>query len=83
MLRTIFLAAVALSGCAGARLMPAGVAGNEAFVSVSNVWGAGDALPYAEKHCAKFGKIAKLNRTEGYSVSFDCIAPTSPPSPFR
>lgn len=64
---------LALSACA-ARLVPAGVAGNEAFVTVSNVWNPSDALPYATRHCSQFGKVPKMTHSEGYSVVFDCVA---------
>lgn len=67
------LLALLLSGCA-ARLVPAGITGNEAFVSVSNVWNAKQALPYAEKHCSQYGKIARMKQAEGYSVVFDCVS---------
>jgi len=50
------------------------VAGNEAFVSVSNVWNEMDALPLAERHCGQFGKIAKFTRMEGYRAVFDCVS---------
>lgn len=64
---------LALSACA-ARLIPAGVSGNETFVTVSNVWNSSDALPYATQHCARYGKIPKMTHSEGYSVVFDCVA---------
>jgi hypothetical protein len=71
-MRGIAIAFLLLAGCAG-RLVPAGVAGNEAFVTVSNVWNAHDALPYASKHCSQYGKVPKMTHTEGYSVVFDCV----------
>lgn len=55
------------------RVLPAGVSGNEAFVTVSNVWNSADALPYATTHCAKYGRIPRMKQTEGYSVVFDCV----------
>jgi hypothetical protein len=68
-----FAAFVLASGCATGRAIPASVTGNAEFVSVSNVWGVKDALPYAEKHCSAYGKTAKLKQQEGYAVSFDCV----------
>ncbi len=66
------LASAALTGCA-MRLIPAKVDGNEAFVSVWNVWGPNDGLPYAATHCAKFDRLARFNRQEGYAAVFDCV----------
>jgi hypothetical protein len=51
-----------------------GVVGNEAYVTVSNVWNDADALPLAAKHCGQYGKIAKYARREGYNAVFDCVA---------
>lgn len=64
---------LALTGCASMRLIPAGVSGNEAFVTISNVWNSSEALPYATKHCAQYGKIPRMKQTESYSVVFDCV----------
>jgi starvation-inducible outer membrane lipoprotein len=74
MKRLLCVAFLALAGCA-ARLIPAGVSGNETFVTVSNVWNSSDALPYATKHCARYGKVPKMTHSEGYSVVFDCVTP--------
>jgi len=76
----VLLFGVVLSGCqtddaniygslAGQR-----VVGNEAYVTVTNVWNEMDALPLAEKHCGQFGKVAKYSRREGYNSIFDCVA---------
>ena len=67
-------AAVSLTGCASMRVLPAGVSGNEAYVSISNVWNEAEALPYATKHCAQYGKIPKFQSKQGYAVVFDCVA---------
>lgn len=72
----VLLALVAtLSSCASMRVMPAGVSGNEAYVSISNVWNSAEALPYATKHCAQYGKVPRMKHSEGYSVVFDCVVP--------
>jgi hypothetical protein len=63
-----------LAGCS-ARLFPAGVSGNETYVTVSNVWNSADALPYATRHCARYGKVPRMKHSEGYTVVFDCVAP--------
>lgn len=49
------------------------VVGNEAYVTVSNVYNEMDALPLAEKHCAKFSKTARFNRMEPLRAIFDCV----------
>jgi len=50
------------------------VVGNEAYVTVSNVYNEMDALPLAEKHCGQFGKAARFNHNEGRRAIFDCVA---------
>ena len=72
-----------LSGCAGslagndAHIYPGlfgqNVAGNETYVTVSNVYNEIDALPLAEAHCAKFGKVARFNHMEPIRAIFDCV----------
>lgn len=74
-MRLLALGSVLLLSACSARLVPAGVSGNEAFVTVSNVWSVKDAMPYATKHCAQYGKVPKMTHSEGYSVVFDCVAP--------
>lgn len=71
----VCLALLAVAGCATARLVPAGVSGNETYVMISNVWGPGEALPYATKHCAQYGKVPQLKDSQGYTARFDCVAP--------
>jgi len=62
-----------LTGCASMRVVPAGVSGNETYVSVSNVWNSAEALPYATKHCGQYGKVPRMKHSEAYSVVFDCV----------
>jgi hypothetical protein len=50
------------------------VVGNEAYVTVSNVWNEMDALPLADAHCAKYGKLARFSEMENYRAIFDCVA---------
>jgi hypothetical protein len=80
----VMLAAVLLSGCAGgslagndAHIYPGffgqNVVGNETYVTVSNVYNEMDALPLAERHCAKFGKAARFNHMERIRAIFDCV----------
>jgi starvation-inducible outer membrane lipoprotein len=70
----VALMALALTGCATARLIPAGVSGNSAYVSVSNVWNEAQALPYATAHCAQFGKVPRFQSKSDAAVVFDCVA---------
>lgn len=72
-----------LGGCAGslagndAHIYPGlfgqHVAGNETYVTVSNVYNEMDALPLADAHCAKFGKAAHFNHMEPIRAIFDCV----------
>lgn len=48
------------------------VVGNEAYVSVGNVWSEMDALPVAEEHCKKYNKIAVFKNFQGITARFDC-----------
>jgi hypothetical protein len=83
----LLILSVALAGCAG---NPAGndaqtypgffgqyVIGSETYVSVSNAYTETNALPLADAHCAKFGKVARFNHREQadeqVSVIFDCV----------
>jgi len=51
------------------------VVGNEAYVTVTNVWNEMDALPLAEKHCVQYGKVARyVRKEEGAKAIFDCVA---------
>jgi hypothetical protein len=73
------IAFFALAGCARTDAniygSPFGqrVVGNEVYVTISNVWNEMDALPLAQDHCAKYGKVARYTRKEGYNVIFDCV----------
>ena len=69
----VFLSAALLAGCAsqGAGLE---VTGNDTFVIVRPTGDVAQALPLAEQHCAKYGKVAHFTRMEGFRVVFDCVA---------
>jgi hypothetical protein len=70
-----------LSGCSlagnDAHIYPGffgqNVVGNETYVTVSNVYNEMDALPLAEKHCAKFGKAARFQHMERIRAIFDYV----------
>ena len=74
---------LALTGCTSlagndAHIYPMGlfgqnIVGNEAYVTVSNVYNEIDALPLAETHCAKYGRIARFNHMERIRAIFDCV----------
>lgn len=78
----VFLS-VAVGGCGGsltgneAHIYPGlfgqGIAGNEAYVTVSNVYNEVDALPLADRHCGRFGRIARFNHMEPSRAIFDCL----------
>lgn len=71
--------ALFVAGCASdAHIYPLGlfgqdVVGNEAYVTVSDVWNEMDGLPLADKHCQKYGKVARFTHMEGYRAIYDCI----------
>ncbi len=75
------MAVVILTGCAmkeDAHIYPVGlfgqrVVGNNAYVTVSNVWNEMDALPLADKHCAQYGRAARFNHMERSRAIFDCV----------
>ena len=74
----VLLAVLGLAGCAGeqAHIYPGlfgqNVVGNAAYVTVSNVYNDMDALPLADRHCGRFGKVARFNHMEGPRAVFDC-----------
>ena len=80
-MRTLpLLSLLILAGCAAsdAKIYPGlfgqNIVGNEAYVTVSNVWNEMDALPLAERHCAGFNKVASFKHMEGTRAIYDCVA---------
>lgn len=76
-MRGFVLVALALAGCASdaniyGSLVGQRVVGNESYVSISNVWNEMDALPLADRHCAKFGKVARFTHMENRRAIYDC-----------
>ncbi len=70
------LAGCSVAGCATPRLIPPGVSGDAASVTISNTWGDQEALPYAAKHCATYGKVPKLRqRKMVITLVYDCVVP--------
>ena len=49
------------------------ISGNKNYVSLTLYGSEEDALPFAEKHCNKFGRSATYKSKEKYKVIFDCI----------
>jgi hypothetical protein len=70
-----------LTACAaqeGAHIYPAGlfgqrIVGNDAYVTISNIWNEMDGLPLAQTHCAKYGKSARFTHMEGHRAIYDCV----------
>jgi hypothetical protein len=52
------------------------VVGDGNSVLVSHVRNQADGQQLAEKHCKRFGKIARFNRMEGVRAYFDCRSPS-------
>jgi len=76
-----FGAALFLLGCSSDAhiyrlgLFGQNVVGDEAYVTVSNVWNEMDGLPLAEKHCKQYGRVARFTHMEGYRAIYDCVKP--------
>ena len=74
---TIFV--LLLGGCAGNEGNIYGccigqkVVGNKNYVTIWNVWNEMDALPLAERHCAKYKRSATYKSKEPMRVIFDCV----------
>ena len=49
------------------------ISGNKNYVTLTLYGEENEALPYAEKHCNKFGRSATYKSKEKYKVIFDCI----------
>jgi putative hemolysin len=79
------LSGLAMEGCAERRddaniygsLVGQRVVGNEMYVTVTNVWNEIDALPLAERHCAKYGKAARYVPREPGKAVFNCVPKSS------
>ena len=73
------IAVLLLGGCAGNEGNIYGccvgqkVVGNKNYVTVWNVRNEMDALPLAERHCAKYKRSASFKSTEAMRVIFDCV----------
>ena len=49
------------------------ISGNKNYVSLTLFGDEEEALPFAEKHCNKYGRSATYKSKEKYKVIFDCI----------
>ena len=82
MYRLGVVAIAMLSGCAAKTdniygcCIGQDVVGNNAYVTVSNVYNEMDALPLAERHCSQHKKVARFNRMQGVRAIFDCVRPS-------
>ena len=70
------LLAVVVAGCvSGAGVDPSTglrVTGNETSVIIAPTGSQEAAFPLAERHCAKYRKVAHFSRMEGFRQVFDC-----------
>ena len=48
------------------------VAGYETYAVVAPTTGEAHALPFAERHCAKYDRFAAFRRMDGVKAIFDC-----------
>jgi hypothetical protein len=55
------------------KCMSSSISGNKNYVVLFLYGDETDALPYAEKHCAKFKRSAQYKSKEEYKVIFDCV----------
>lgn len=77
----VLMAVCSLVGCTGGgetQIYPFGmvgqrIVGNEAYVTIHNVYNEMDALPLAEKHCAQYDRVARFNRMQSMRAIFDCV----------
>jgi hypothetical protein len=67
-----------LSAREGAR-----VAGYETYAVVAPVTNEAQALPFAQRHCAKYNRFAHFRRMDGLSAVFDCSAESIRPKPLK
>ena len=50
------------------------VAGYETYAVVAPAAGEAHALPFAERHCAKYDRFANFRRMDGAKAIFDCTS---------
>lgn len=77
-LLVIGLATMALTSCgtSTSKMFKPSLVGNERSVRVGNLWkwvSYDEVLSLADKHCSKYGRIARKVDSSKGSVSFDCI----------
>jgi hypothetical protein len=80
MTATIAFVLVLLAGCSAqeqAHIYPGlfsqRIVGNDAYVTISNVWNEMDALPLAEQHCRQYNKSARFSQMIGARAVYDCV----------
>jgi len=68
---SVIVTALAIAGCAGPMKI---INGNPSSVTVKHVGSQEAATQMAVQHCAQYGKDTRLIHSEGFIMSFDCIA---------
>ena len=63
-----------LSGCSESIQARHRVIGNGAYVSIFNVPNEKDATPFADRHCQRYGKSARLREISGNRAVFECVS---------
>ena len=71
--KTLLIALVLLPGCSAPEDSQRRVIGNGAYVSIFNVPNEKDATPFAERHCQRYGKSARLREMTGDRAVFQCV----------
>ena len=71
--KTLLIALILLPGCSAPEDSQRRVIGNGAYVSIFNVPNEKDATPFADRHCQRYGKSARLREMTGDRAVFECV----------
>ena len=72
--KTLLITLVFLPGCSAPEDSQRRVIGNGAYVSIFNVPNEKDATPFADRHCQRYGKSARLREMTGDRAVFECVS---------
>src|SRR6266550_4141934 len=72
--KTLLIALVLLPGCSAPEDSQRRVIGNGGYVSIFNAPNEKDATPFADRHCQRYGKSARLREMTGDRAVFECIS---------
>lgn len=72
--KALLVALVLLSECSAPEDTPRRVIGNGAYVSIFNIQNEKDATPFADRHCQRYGKSARLREMTGDRAVFECVS---------